>query len=242
MSAAGRNTGSYLVCSNPLGNVTPPPSPLPFVRPPVLCHPLRLALCLLFGWVLRSWLWGQKELARPGPAQPAQHQVKCLWQPTAQLLTVIYHHRALDPAGRGGVHKRALLWAQRPLSLRSHTKPNTYFNTYFTSFHILHLQFFKHGQSHTLLERPRRLPEDADTLSRLISAVLHMESCLYICGLHPYRWSVCPAIGLQHPPTHPPSRPSRPPHPRMWVTRESSASLNNSTAWVIKWQNQERNK
>lgn len=117
------------------------PPPLPFVRPPVLCHPLRLALCLLFGWVLRSWLWGQKELARPGPAQPAQHQVKCLWQPTAQLLTVIYHHRALDPARRGGVHKRALLWAQRPLSLRSHTKPNTYFNTYFTSFHILHPQF-----------------------------------------------------------------------------------------------------
>lgn len=44
--AAGRNTGSYLVSSNPLGNVTPP---LPFVRPPVLCHPLHLALCLLFG-------------------------------------------------------------------------------------------------------------------------------------------------------------------------------------------------
>lgn len=133
------NTGSYLVSSNLQG--TPPPPQLPFVRPPVLCHPLHLALCLLFGWVLRSWLWGQKELAQPGPAQPAQHQVKCLWQPTAQLLTVIYHHRALDPAQRGGVHKRALVWAQRPLSLHSHTEPNTYFNTYFTSFHILHPQF-----------------------------------------------------------------------------------------------------
>lgn len=46
VSAAGRNTGSYLASSTPLGNVTPL---LPFVRPPVLCHPLRLALCLLFG-------------------------------------------------------------------------------------------------------------------------------------------------------------------------------------------------
>lgn len=92
---------------NLLGNVTSPFLILPFVRPPVLCHPLLLALCLLFGWVLRSWLWGQKELAQPGPAQPAQHQVKCLWQPTTQLLTVIYHHRALDPAqrGRGGAQE-----------------------------------------------------------------------------------------------------------------------------------------
>lgn len=37
----------------------------------------------------------------PSLAQPVQHQPKCLWQPTTQLLTVIRHHRGWATPRRG---------------------------------------------------------------------------------------------------------------------------------------------